>query len=408
MNNFFQTIYSTHPITLPDRMLFYFSIMMAIIMITIIYRKNTSMKTMQQADIGDYLKVFACSAVISQPIMSKIMSQSQPKQVQDLFAIFYDLVKYTAPAFIFGILYTTIRIHQTAKHFSYTQYLKSNWKNLFVPTIWWTSIYLLFMPYLQQKSHYHNLFTFCWQFINGNAAPHLWYNTMMLQFIILMPLFWRFSLYVGHNFKRGIYSAIITFIIYFAWLLFYDYFVFHGPHQNDWYLLDRIFISFLIYGIYGVLAWNFQDDYNHFVYKYFAIIALFLLICLTWTTSELEKFGYPISFNNAPYYKPSMTFYCLAVICLVSAFYIFQFKRQQNKSLSIFHFLATYAYRAYLSNVFWLEIVWNILETKQLVSSHPIICLFLTWSITWIFSFASAYLIHILWHKLEVIIVVKS
>ena len=34
-------------------------------------------------------------------------------------------------------------------------------------------------------------------------------------------------------------------ILYLGWLIFYDIEVFHGPHQNNWYLLDRVFISFI-------------------------------------------------------------------------------------------------------------------------------------------------------------------
>lgn len=141
------------------------------------------------ADIGDYLKVFACTAVMAQPIMTMVMNVGQSNHVQDVFGVLYNLVKYTAPAFIFGILYTTIRVNDINGNFSYQKHLRSNWSNLFVPTIWWTLIYLLGMPWLQQVDHYHNFSSFCWQFINGNAAPHLWYNTMMLQFIILMPIF---------------------------------------------------------------------------------------------------------------------------------------------------------------------------------------------------------------------------
>lgn len=71
--------------------------------------KSDQFKSYQIADIGDYLKVFACTAVMSQPIISMIMGPKQPTNVQDIFGVFYNLVKYTAPAFIFGILYTTIR-----------------------------------------------------------------------------------------------------------------------------------------------------------------------------------------------------------------------------------------------------------------------------------------------------------
>ena len=68
------------------------------------------------ADIGDYLKVFACTAVMSQPIMSIINNMHQSQQTQVGFGILYNLVKYTAPAFIFGILYTTIRNSEQNGH----------------------------------------------------------------------------------------------------------------------------------------------------------------------------------------------------------------------------------------------------------------------------------------------------
>lgn len=63
------------------------------------------------ADIGDYLKVFACTAVMAQPIMALVMDIKQPTHTQDVFGFLYNLIKYTAPAFIFGILYTTIRTY---------------------------------------------------------------------------------------------------------------------------------------------------------------------------------------------------------------------------------------------------------------------------------------------------------
>ena len=175
--------------------------------------KQYKSKTYNIADIGDYLKVFACTAVMSQPIMSMIMGLNQPNPTQDIFGVFYNLVKYTAPAFIFGILYTTIRSNDEQGSFSYQKHMRANWSNLFVPTIWWTLIYLLGMPWVQQVNRFHDFGSFCWHFINGNAAPHLWYNTMMLQFIILMPLFWAISRYVGQNAKRGILVAVITFIL---------------------------------------------------------------------------------------------------------------------------------------------------------------------------------------------------
>lgn len=93
--------------------------------------KKYQFNSVNTADIGDYLKVFACTAVISQPIMSMIMGAGQPTHVQDIFGVFYNLVKYTAPAFIFGILYTTIRTNDEKGSFSYAKHMRANWSNLF-------------------------------------------------------------------------------------------------------------------------------------------------------------------------------------------------------------------------------------------------------------------------------------
>ena len=353
------------------------------------------------ADIGDYLKVFACTAVMSQPIMSLIINLPQSQQTQVGFGILYNLVKYTAPSFIFGILYTTIRTSDLNGHFSYFKHLQKNWSNLFVPTIWWTLIYLLGMPWLQQGNKFNSFGTFCWQFINGNAAPHLWYNTMMLQFIILMPFFWLISRYVRNNIKRGFAVAIVTLILYLSWLAFYDYYVFHGVHQNDWYLLDRVFISFFIYAVFGGLAWQFRSYFNEFITKFWWLIVVIFILCFIWTNYELSQFGYPLNFYNAPYYKPSMTFYCLAVICLIAAFCLYQVRKRQINSLKIFHFLAIYAYRAYLANVFWNQLIWHGLNMQYHAKFHPFLTLFGCWLLTWILSFSSAYLLHMWWTKVK-------
>lgn len=50
------------------------------------------------ADIGDYLKLGACTAVMSQPIMSYALTTSPSIGAQTWIGIMYNLVKYTAPA----------------------------------------------------------------------------------------------------------------------------------------------------------------------------------------------------------------------------------------------------------------------------------------------------------------------
>lgn len=359
-------------------------------------------KYAQETDIGDYLKVIACTAVMAQTIISYALQLKLSQAQQDHLSWLYLLVKFTAPAFIFGILYTTIRIHDQQNSFVASHYYRQQWSALFVPTIWWTLAYLLLMPWLQQVRPYgHSFGLLCWQFINGNAAPHLWYNTMMLQFIILMPCFWGLSRWVKHHPGRGIAAFLLTVVIYLAWLEFYLSNVFHNQHQLDWYLLDRLFISFLIYGVAGVLAWMFAKQYNRWTKKLWWA-ALLLFLTAYWVTSQdLHGFGYPLFLFNATYYRPASFLYCSAAILLGSSLCLWDLQKRHQIMLKSMHFLAIYAYRAYLANVFWSQLVWRGLRLQRLASAHALTAILGCWLLTWLLSFSSAFLLHLWWQQIK-------
>src|SRR5699024_7210581 len=124
---------------------------------------------------------------------------------------------------------------------------------------------------LQQHFQFNSLGTFLWQFVNGNAAPHLWYNTMMLQFIILMPIFWLIAHLTENKPILSIIITITTVIFYLWWLYFYST---HASNGNNWYLLDRVFISFIIYGILGTLAWINHKVIEKYLPKFFLLLLL--------------------------------------------------------------------------------------------------------------------------------------
>lgn len=351
-------------------------------------------------DIGDYLKLFACTAVMLQTVLAFVLKLTVSETSQIFIGIIYNLIKFTAPAFIFGILYTTTR--KTISTGRYQPYLKQQWHSLFVPTIWWTMIYLLITPDLQQVYHYDDLKTFLWQFVNGNAAPHLWYNTMMLQFILLMPLFWLIGRWCATSTKRGLLVASITTAVYLAWISFYDQEVFHGPQMGHWYLLDRFFLSFLAYGIFGTLAWQYRQAVNRFFRTWWPIGCLIFLGSFYWINNELFQFGFPIKLTNAPYYKPTMVLYDLTVISLIATLAITQLDHRSPVN-RVVHLLAVFTYKAFLSNAFWTELLW-LAGVKQLVLHHLWLGIATLYLGTWLLSFASAFAIHFVWQKLLVTI----
>jgi Predicted acyltransferases len=355
-----------------------------------------STNSSQTADIGDYMKVFACTAVMMQSVLTFVLKTSPSFANQNIIGFLYNLVKFTAPAFIFGILYTTTRQTNQYTIKNYPAYLYKQWLVLFIPTICWTLIYLLVFPQLQQHFQFNSLGTFLWQFVNGNAAPHLWYNTMMLQFIILMPIFWLIADLTENKPILSIIITITTVIFYLWWLYFYST---HASNGNNWYLLDRVFISFIIYGILGTLTWINHKVIEKYLPKFFLLLLLLLFITFYWTNFELFSYEYPVKLTNAPYYKLSMTLYALTIIGLIATLALHQLKHA-SKLLPIFHFLAIYAYRAYLSNVFWLQIIWT-LGGQTLAKSNPILAIISCYLLTWVLSFTSAYVLHIGWLEIK-------
>lgn len=355
-------------------------------------------KPAQRPDIGDYLKLVACSAVMLQTILAFALTEHPSETHQFGIGIIYNLIKFTAPAFIFAILFTTSRLTMTPQ-ITYGAYLKQQWHATFAPTILWTSVYLIVTPELQQVRHFHDLRTFLWQFINGNAAPHLWYNTMMMQFVILMPAFWFLAHWIHHRRGRARMVIGVTTLIYLGWLVFYDQQVFHGPHMHSWYLLDRVFISFLIYGVLGMLAWEFRLSANRIFRVWWPMICLLFLGSFYWTNQALFNFGYPVRLINAPYYKPSMMIYDLTVITLIAAFGIFQIDNQP-KIAKVVHNLANYAYKAFLGNAFWIYLLW-MGPGRSLTTRHLWIGIGLIYIGTWLLSFGSAFGLHVIWQQIR-------
>lgn len=219
---------------------------------------------------------------------------------------------------------------------------------------------------------------------------------MMLQFIILMPFFWWLTKLAITHPKL---VTVTTALGYLLWLEIYQIATKRSP--THWYLLDRICLSFMIYAVYGGLAWQFASRVNLWLVKWRKKLILATGLVLIWTNGELFQFGFPVRLTNAPYYKLSMTCYSLLIIALVANLNLWQTYHHQDHSLASFHWLATYAYRAFLSHGFWLYFIWHRMLFWGVPTNHLILAIVLTWLITWGWSYLSAYLIHSGWTKVK-------
>lgn len=352
------------------------------------------------ADTGDYLKVVAVSTVFLQSILGFALKPTLPARTQYALGFIYNLVKFSAPAFIFGILFTNAASNLGPK-FSAKKFYLRVLRAFFLPFYLWSALYLLIFPELQQIRPYHNWDQFLWCIVSGNCAPHLWYAVMMLQFLILMPLFNRLVLWLTKNpwQRQHKFVEIISWTIILAviWILFYDTFVFHGPEMKKWYLLDRVFVSFLLFGVFGTMAAVFFATYCDVLLRWKWVIATAAIASFIWINRELFSFGLPVKLANAPYYKPSMVIYNLSIIYLISLFAIT--KGNQNIRLAkAVHHLASIAYLAYLPNVIWSWAMWRWFG-QSLAKTHLFWAILLIFILTWIASFITAKLTAYLFQK---------
>lgn len=336
------------------------------------------------ADGGDYLKIVACTAVMLQSVLGLAWDLPRVVALRPLLSGVYLAVKFTAPAFICGILLTTMRT-TAERQPRYGHYLKQQWSALFLPTICWTAAYLLIFPGLQQHHPYRNWLQFGWQFVNGNAAPHLWYNTMMLQMILLMPVFWAIRRRLrGRRAAWGILS--VTTVGYLLWMGWYSLAVYPTARLAGWYLLDRVFLGFIPYAILGILVWYGWPVIQRYLRRWWLVGLLLAVVALLSQWRVLLAWQLPIDLGHTSYYLPATVVYDLAVIGLVLALAGSQ-QTRQARSLPVIHRLAGYAYPSYLANVFWLQVIWR-LGGATLTGIHPVLGIITCYLVTWIWSFS--------------------
>lgn len=326
---------------------------------------------------SDILKVFAVSGAILQSVLGMFLKHAHNNTDLALLAVIFNLVKYTAPVFIFAIVYGMVKGNQ---HTKTSHFYKEKFNELVIPYFLWATASLIFIPSLQVNREATSFWTLIESYFVGNSSPQYWYTVMMLQFQLLMPVL----IYTCYKFlskpSRVIPLLAVSFVIFGAWLWMYDTYVFHGTYAVSLRYLDRFFVSYFIYALLGGIAWVYKDRFDAILHRFQFVLIPVMLLLLIWTNHEFFNFGLEdMSFGNLIYLKPSMTLYSLVVIAL-----IYMLGRhlllKQSRALPVFKWLSTYAYRAFTANVFILYIVLKLFGslTDQLPFFIALMLVFLT------------------------------
>jgi hypothetical protein len=347
-------------------------------------KDNTLKVNINESDI---LKVFAVTGAIMQSVLGFLLKDAHATSELALLGVIYNLVKYTAPVFIFAIVYGMVKGNE---HTPVGHFYKEKFYELVVPYILWATASLIFIPRLQQNRPVTSFETLVESYFVGNASPQYWYTVMMLQFQVLMPVI----IFVCYKFlakpSRVVPLLVGSFIVFAGWLWLYDTFVFHGVYASSLRYLDRVFVSYFIYALLGGIAWVYKERFDKVIQRIQFILIPALLILLIWTNHEFFNFGFKnMSFGNIIYLKPSMMLYSLVVIFLV-----YMFARhlimKKSSALPFFKWLSNFAYRAFTANVFILTLVLKLYG--NLISKLPFfVSLLLVFLVTVTCSFLTVY-----------------
>lgn len=347
-------------------------------------------------NVSDFQKVAAVTAVMMQTILTFALANVHQERTAAFIGIFYVLVKYTAPMFIFAIVYNMVK---TSQHLTYWEFLKEKFFELVVPYVLWTTAYLWLFPAVQQGAVYTNVGSFLLEYITGNAAPHLWYTVMMLQIQLLMPFFVWLGYKVFNEKKRVFPVLLVATVLYVIWYIFYQRLVLNGAYHDSWYLLDRFVASFMIYGIYGEAALMYHEAVFAFLNKIrYALLPIGLVLAL-FSTKHLLDFSGDVSFANAPYLNTLQSLYSLVIVFAVFMLASRMILRNAAQ-LRVVKWLSTYAYRTYLANVFVFQVLLLLFKTTwlQLPTGIMIVVAYLT---TASCAFLTSAVLHTIWSKIK-------
>lgn len=302
---------------------------------------------------SDILKTIAVLSVILQGVMAFLQPQFVSEQDFSLALWLMQVIKYSAPMFIFAICFDVV----ATQRLNIKMYWQHKLKELVVPFLLWSVIYLLlFQPWTNQSLAI-NLQTI----VTGSSAPHLWYTVMMLQFQLLVPVMLLLANFVQGRWQRMALLLIIIGIIFISYR--------EWGAQGELVYHDRFFLG---YSLFASLAIVFSRQRQVLVFlwqvRYLVIGALLLLISL----SAYLIWQHPVQgvqLKQIDYYQNFMVLYNIIMILngLNLATWL---KRKQRRINVICTWIATYAFRAYLANFFWLQLVGGVL--KPVLASLPI------------------------------------
>jgi surface polysaccharide O-acyltransferase-like enzyme len=314
------------------------------------------------------MKSFAFLAVVFQSSIIFTMKQASPEE-SIMLGMLFNFVKFSAPVFVF---LAGFHLFQQKPPIDYRTYVSHKGKELLLPYLVWSFIYLMMF------SNEDEFVMLIKQIVIGDAAPHLWYVIMIIQFHLLAPLLLIMFSWAEKMIRSWKKATLILASLYLLLLFILSKWLSHSSVYLFHYM-DRSFLSYFFYFFLGGVTARTLPRWRSFVMKSipinsFIFVALFILVGY-----ELISYKsiYSIDLKASTYLKPSMFLYVSSEILLL---YSLSITIVQTKSLlyNALRFISQYTYGAYLGHIFFLHLFGKMINISVLSLLQSVILFFIT------------------------------
>jgi surface polysaccharide O-acyltransferase-like enzyme len=327
------------------------------------------------------MKSLAFLAVVFQSSLIYTMNHgSIPPEESVMMGMLFNFVKFSAPVFVFLAGFHMFQ----QQSIDYRAYIAHKGKELLLPYLFWASIYLMMFSNGEKVS------VLIKQFVTGDAAPHLWYVIMIIQFHLLAPFLLTMFSWMEKQIQSWKKATMTIAALYFLLMLAFSKWL---SHSSILHYMDRSFLSYSFYFFLGGVAAQALPKWRYFVMKSipintFIFLALFILVGY-----ELLSFKniFSIDLKASTYLKPSMFLYVSSEILLLYALSI-TIVQTKSPLYIILRFISKYTYGAYLGHLFFLYSLANIFHISVLSLLQSALLFIITTAV----SIVCCYVVHAL------------
>jgi probable poly-beta-1,6-N-acetyl-D-glucosamine export protein len=293
----------------------------------------------------DFLRTISILAVIVVHTTTRTLEAANFNLVNFPLTIFLNQVaRFAVPLFI--LISGFVLEISFDQNLGYFHFIKKRFSKIFIPYIFWSAIYYLFV-YNQNRENFLQVL------LKGDASYQLYFIPTLCIFYLIFPFL--------HKIYRVISNKLFLILLLASqlWFLYQDYFV--KPYRFD----DPIHIAILAYFFFivGIVAARNREKINSLVHKWKYLLLSATALAGIYVFWE-GRSRYLATGNYFAYYsqwRPSILIYTILVGLVL--FHLFENTKFQ---FSFLEKLSRLSFFIFLVHVIVLEVTWTFIGKSLL------------------------------------------